>query len=224
MSSYHYTSVTSLAKTALCDWTFESWSDCSSKVVPDGCRDLIWMETHNQGSSWFVSDLSESAYFVDFQANERAYGIRLRPGTTIDETALSNCLQAHPVSELAGNDWLDEFCIRSSELTDALLCLESGLPSVQSAATELGVSLRTLQRLIKKETNKSPQFWHSLSKARRAGRSLQTYQHLSEAAYCLGYSDQAHLTREMGRWFGETPKQLKENHALIELLSEPGFG
>ncbi len=224
MTKYNYFSAPSSAETALCDWTFESLADCSSKVIPDGCRDLIWIETHDDGLTFFISELSQSAYFVDFKADERAGGIRIKPGTTIDTTQLYKWLETNPVSDLVGNDGLDEFCTRSPAVTEALSCLGSGLPSVQASAIELGVSIRTLQRLIKRETHKCPQFWYSLSKARRAGRSLNDYAQLSEVAYCMGYADQAHLTREMNRWFGETPKQLRDNRELVKQLCEPGYG
>lgn len=224
MDYFTYTSKKSLASAALCEWQFEAHIACTSKVLPDGCRDFIFKQSDNQVLDWFISDLEASTYSVESQAQDRIMGIRLHPGTCVNHAALNRWLLDRSVDELLGSDQLDEFCIRSDSLMEALDCLSSGIPTVQRAADELGVSLRTLQRLVKTETTLYPGFWHALARIRRAGRSLPNYTSLSDAAQDLGFSDQAHLTREMTRWFDMTPKKLQTDDELISLLKEPGYG
>lgn len=224
VANYTYSSNRSLAASALCEWHFEAQGACTTKVVPDGCRDFIIKQSDYHPRDWFISDLETSTYSVESQAQDRIVGIRLRPGTRIDVAQLTRWLPDRSVDELMGSDQLDEFCVQSDSLMEALACLSSEFPSVQSVAEELGVSIRTLQRFVKAETSLNPRFWHSLARIRRAGRSLPDYASLSDAAQGLGFSDQAHLTREMTRWFGVTPKQLKTNDELIALLREPGYG
>ena len=72
-------------------------------------------------------------------------------------------------------------------------------------------------------TGASPQYWTSLYRARLAGRALvEGKMPISEIAFASGFADQAHLTREMNRWFGVTPAALREDGAINEgLFSDP---
>ena len=224
MEPYIYASKVSVADAALTEWAFESQLFCETRVIPDGCRDFIIQESLEEGCTWFISDLSRSAYMVIVAAGERMRGLRLQPGVEIRLTDLVSWLHNKNPADLFGSDQIDEFCVRDEQLAVALNCLASGRLTVQSAAKDLGISVRSLQRVVKSGTQRSPHFWLSLARIRRAGRSLDNYDSLSDAAFAFGFSDQAHMTREMKKWFNITPNQIKADAEIRALLCEPGYG
>lgn len=224
MNPYKYTAKDVVSKYALTEWIFESYKSCETCVLPDGCRDFIVQECAEFGSTWFVSDLSHSAYKVPTSAGMRMSGIRLQPGVEIRLSQMNSWLQGRNPAAFFGSDQLDEFCIKTENLTDALDCLASGKRTVLCVARELGVSLRSLQRLVKSDTGQTPQYWFSLARVRKAGRSLINYNSLSDAAIDTGFADQAHMNREMKKWFRRTPYQIKTDTEMLDLMFESGYG
>ncbi|MGI9490577.1 MAG: helix-turn-helix domain-containing protein [Geminicoccaceae bacterium] len=156
-------------------------------------------------------------------AETETLGLRLKPGAQIDERALSSWIGANDPYSLAVGDTLDEFCTISPSTTDILDCLKSGIHSVKEAASTLGMSTRTLQREIRKQTGVSPLFWMSLARVRRAGRRLSEESSAAETAVSCGYSDQAHLCRDIRRWFGVTPTCLVDHPTLLSQLAQTGY-
>ncbi|WP_299375912.1 helix-turn-helix domain-containing protein, partial [uncultured Kiloniella sp.] len=106
---------------------------------------------------------------------------------------------------------------------DALKCLASGVVTVSHAASDLGVSSRTLQRFIVNETGKSPVFWHRLARVRRAGRDIINAGSLAEFAFDYGFSDQAHMTREFRQWFDLSPRTFAKVSRHQEIF-QTGYG
>jgi len=125
---------------------------------------------------------------------------------------------------LFGSNRIDEFCTKPENLTEALNCLASDKRTVLCAANELGVSLRSLQRLVRTGTGQTPVFWLSLARIRKAGRLLVKDKKLTDVAIETGFSDQAHMNREMKRWFGKTPNQVKSDPDLLNAVVESGYG
>jgi len=41
-------------------------------------------------------------------------------------------------------------------------------------------------------------------------------------AHAHGYADQAHMSRDLGRWFGLTPTALRRDPARVARLADPG--
>ena len=224
MSPYSYSLQDSIAGAALAEWTFESHACCKTRVIPDGCRDFIVQASPEGSYTWFISDLSQSVYRITTSAGQQMKGLRLQPGIEIQLSDLTRWLHNQDSADLFGSDQIDEFCVVDEHLTIALDCLASGILTVQGAAKDLGISIRSLQRIIKSGTQRSPHFWLSLARIRRAARSLNQYESLSEAAIAFGFSDQAHMTREMKKWFNTTPNQLKTDDEIRALLWEPGYG
>lgn len=224
MKAYNYATREAASAHALIEWTFESYVSCKTSVLPDGCRDLIVREDSHSGISWFISDLRYNAYEVPTSLGTHIQGIRLKPGVMIRKADLDVWLKTHSPDLLRGSDQLDDFCAQSSNLSEALDCLASGIPTVSCAARELGVSTRSLQRLIKSETDQTPQYWFALARVRQAGRCLVKHMSLSEIAFENGFADQAHMTREMKNWFKLTPGQSKKSPETRDLMLEPGYG
>lgn len=212
------------ASSSLAQWHFHSERESESLVLPDGCRDVIVKHTDESGQTTFISELSHVSYTVVTSPGCYLQGIRLWPGTQIDEHAMYAWLSVNDAESLFESDQIDEFCYRSASLVEALDCLNSDVKSISAAANTLGVSTRSLQRVVKLETGKSPLFWLSLSRARKTARALIKEDNLNEVAYSAGFADQSHMNREMKRWFGFTPMQVKSNTEMHALLSEAGYG
>lgn len=92
--------------------------------------------------------------------------------------------------------------------TDRSLC------RVEQVAADAGMSVRTLQRLFDQHVGVSPSFvirrWRIIDAAEAARAALESddaWRGWSAVAAELGYSDQAHLTRDFRRHLGTTPAQ-----------------
>lgn len=95
------------------------------------------------------------------------------------------------------------------------------------AQRQLGVSERSLQRLVSATTGRPPLYWKRLARLRRAARSLGSEAPLAALAALAadhGYADQAHMNLEFQRWLGLTPQQVRQRADVKRLLFESGFG
>jgi len=214
------------ADNAIAVWSFAANEHCLTRVIPDGCCDIIvaTKKSNSLTPSWFISQLSRSTYEVACGAGESMHGIRLSPGTKIDRSRLDLWVKSNSVRDLFVGDQVDEFCVQSRPLIEALNCLASGVNTINIAARQLGVSPRTLQRIVKNGTGKTPYFWFSLSRIRNTARSLHKFDRLADAAAALHFSDQAHMSREMKHWLGLAPGDVKNDVELFTLLAQPGYG
>ena len=86
------------------------------------------------------------------------------------------------------------------------------------------MSLRALQRELKKARQPPPQFWAQLVRARRAARVVRNDIPLAQIAAEHGFSDQSHMSREFSRWFAVTPKQLRQGaDEVFRILGASGY-
>lgn len=194
-------------------------------VMPDGCRDVIICAPAGDRPFWFYTDLDNCARAVDLPSGVALYGFRLKPGVELDEAALQAATATRNVEPDLMRQLIPEMT-RLSGATDEILqslCTDFGGPA--GAADHLGIALRTLQRHCQEKTSRSPQFWRSLARARKAARQIILHgAALIEVAHSHGYSDQAHMTREFRRWFGLTPGQLKSHPEAQAQLRGHGYG
>jgi len=173
---------------------------------------------------WYVTTLDESARLVTTERDEDIGGFRLNPATTTDNAALLQCVEGRHYSELDVTAAIEDSAVLDLDTLDALTCLSKDNASVASAARTLGVSTRTLQRKLLSSTSKSPVFWYSLARARKAAASMLSDIGFAEIALAHGYSDQSHFTREITRWFRYTPKQLRQNPQQLHSIALSGYG
>lgn len=179
-------------------WEHESTTLSSTKIIPDGCRDLLFWAKPGQRPYWTITSLDEQPYDAQMEGGTFLKGYRLQPGTLINTIGLLKSVQSLDCNAQWVNERINSFCNTSPALDEALAAI--GAPdtkSVSNAAKNLGVSMRTLQRLIKASTGRTPAGWLSLSRARRAARQIPSTLNLAETAYDFGYSDQSHMTREL---------------------------
>lgn len=171
---------------------------------------------------WTVTAVDSAPRRVESQQNERFSGYRLRPGTVVDQLELlawvekGNC--ADIVAVISACTYIDD------DVEEALAYLSNGRASIDQTSRSIGVSTRTLQRKIKAVTGKTPIFWSNLARARKSIKALATDQPLAHIAFENGYADQAHLTREVHKWFGRPPMQIRQNPSAIEQIIDTGYG
>jgi AraC-like DNA-binding protein len=207
----------------LAEWQASPGDDTSAIVIPDGCRDLIVSHAPGEKPQWFVSSIEECSYTVPIEAGVAMRGFRLQPGARINEELLLKSVQHKSLEIDKVRCRLESYVHVPISISEALACLASNAGSVAGAARELGVSTRSLQRLLKRETGHSPACWIQLARVRKAARATLELLPLVEVAAMYGYSDQAHMTREFKRWLNVSPSRVRFENEIVEQLSQPGY-
>lgn len=202
------------------EWEFQAREDTPVTVLPDGCRDVLILSAPGRKAQTLLTewDTGPRQVLVARGTSIRAY--RLRPGTLLSEDALS-AISAAPEEAGPALQDADE---RASEIASLISLLAAPFASLDSAARQAGVSGRTLQRHFRTLKLPPPDFWRQLGRARAAAMVLATPTPVAEVAAMAGYSDQAHMTRAFGRWFGMSPARLRQDTALLAVLHQPGLG
>jgi AraC-like DNA-binding protein len=213
-----------LPEPALELWRFTASSATTVHVPPDGCRDLIVIAPTRGAPVCLVSVLSQASETHAFAAGDQAMGVRLRPGAQFEERAL--------LALLGDREGLDDADLLAAvdaatrldaRVAEALACLAEG-PALPLAQARLGVSARSLERLLSARTQRGPLWWRNLARARRCTRALAGDAPLAALAADHGYADQAHMTRDLRRWFGASPSRLRAMPSMLEALASSGHG
>ncbi|WOI47306.1 helix-turn-helix domain-containing protein [Acidovorax sp. BLS4] len=220
-----------LPPTVLERWQHQGTEAGVTCVLPDGCRDLIVQIDAHGAVHWMVSHLPQQAYGVPASAGEDWLGFRLHPGVGVDADALLQSVQAidltrDPAETAARvHAALADFTRCDAHVQEALAALGQA-PTVGAAARALGVSERTLERLIRTATGESPRYWRALARVRRAAQALagDGGPPLAAIAADHGYADQAHFGRECRHWLGQTPARLRASKDLLASVQSSGYG
>ena len=201
-------------------WTHHVPHATCAPVYPDGCRDVVIIRRPCERPEVRLTRFDLRPRLATLAAGSVLEGFRLRPGAWIDAKALK-AIEAAPEqaaaiirSDLALSDDADH-AIRA-------LCMPGA--TAAAVARDLGLSLRSLQRLFRGLDLPPPDYWRMLSRARRAAAHLAGPLPLAAIAADWGFSDQAHMTRDMLRWFGKTPRQLRSDGETLILLGQPALG
>lgn len=208
---------------ALAVWTYAAETSDAVLILPDGCRDLIVHRPRTGAAILSVSALDHGPRHAVIEAGSHLQGLRLPPGAVID----APILQAHwreddPLEGLTSA--LDEAVSLSPDVTEALGLIGDRLATADDTARALGVSLRSLQRLLI-QTGAPFVYWRGLARARRCARLMiaQADRPLADIALTSGYADQAHMTREARRWLGVTPAGLRCDHRRAAIAAQIGY-
>jgi AraC-like DNA-binding protein len=207
----------------LAEWQFTSAYDSNAYVIPDGCRDLIMRLTPGEKPDWFISSLAGSTCGVPISAGVIMRGFRLQPGVQFCEEQLLACVVSQPADSHDILSRLADSVRLSVSVTEALECLASDVETVAQAAYDLGVSPRSLQRLLARETGQPPVFWFQLARVRKSARAIMTSHALADTASRYGYADQAHMSREFRRWLGVSPANMRTETEIQEQLQHAGY-
>ena len=189
-------------------------------MFPDGCRDVLIIRPLNEPVQVVLTDFDLKPRITGTPSGTEIEGYRLRPGAQISARALEAVsLNIEQVEAI-----INEECGNWSDLDDAIVKLTEPGVTVESASRQIGVSTRTMQRHFVARNLPSPEYWRQLARARRAAELLSSTATLTEIAGECSFSDQAHMTRELMRWFGFTPKQLRKHDSILEDLRQPALG
>jgi len=212
-----------MTNTILAQWQFIATSKSTTLIIPDGCRDFLFRQSCNQRPDWSITSLDSKAYEVAHNKGDLVKGIRLKPGTMIKSGKFLDALLSLKREPDDLIDRVENLTLLAENVSEAMNCLASGLHCVDAAARQLGVSTRTLQRLLREKTGRSPALWMSLARVRKAARLSQGTSRLADIAQICGYADQAHMSRSFKHWFGVSPKQSRSNEHIANGLDQPGY-
>lgn len=205
-------------------WQSYTAVDQQFLILPDGCRDIIYQQPLSQAPQWFITELQLSRKTIASRRGTDFFGLRLKPGVIIkNEQRLIKQLQSQEIDSETLFNCLEDNCEYSSQIDESLRCIAEYPLCVVDCAKQLGVSSRTLQRLVLKHTQQPPSYWLMLARARKCARALSSMDSLAELALEYHFSDQAHMTREFQRLFQATPLQMKKSPELTEQLTAKAF-
>lgn len=226
---------TALADQVACMWTRTAdESSPRTRVVPDGCIDLIWT---NSELTMIGPDTGPRLVPT---AADGVVGIRLKPGSTglllgdvpaselrdaqIDITALWRRTDADTLADRmaaattqrAAAQILEQAALdrlprseRDPGIEAAVAALERpSPPSIRTLADNLGLSERHFRRRFSAAVGYGPKTLEQVLRFRRVLELAPNPGGLADLAAHTGYADQAHLTREVRRLSGLTPREL----------------
>lgn len=202
------------------DWAHDVPAATRAPVYPDGCRDVLIIRRSGAPPEVRLTPFDLRPRLVALTAGTALQGFRLRPGATISARALKAIATTPDQAETVIQSGL----ALSDDVGHAIRALTLPGATVANAARDLGLSPRSLQRLFYGLDLPQPDYWRLLSRARRAAAELAGSLPLAAIAADCGFSDQAHLTRETLRWFGQTPRQMRRDGATLSLLAQPALG
>ncbi len=201
-------------------WEYSVTADETTVIQPDGCRDLILVSRRGEPDAIRLTEWDKQPQVVHLQAGTKMVGYRLSPGTTIASTVLTN----EEPNTAALEDMIESEAAQSSEIFELIEALAQSNATVEQVARQNGRTARTLQRQFRNLSLPSPDYWRLLGRARRSVKVLPCRVPLAEIAHEYGYSDQAHMTREFVRWFGNSPSRLRRDKVSIIGINQPGLG
>ncbi|UJB69950.1 AraC family transcriptional regulator [Acaryochloris sp. 'Moss Beach'] len=202
-------------------WQHTATTSGSALIIPDGCRDIILSTSLGERPAWRITPLDTQTRNVYTREGVSLMGVRLQPGTQINEQQLLSNLSAD-INEQDLKDRINRFCSLSRAVAESLECLRSQPRTVATAAKWLGITPRTLQRLMVSQTGQPPSFWLQLARVRQTALALKTSMSLVDIAHAHGYADQAHMSRAIKHWLGVSPTNLAPEQ--FDRLMDLGYG
>ena len=108
--------------------------------------------------------------------------------------------------------------IAFTRMIDTWLCSAPD-PQIDALVTESGLSMRQLERLTKRYYGLPPKTLSRKYRALRAAAALARGEDLDDSDIGASFYDQSHLIREVKRFAGLTPQQIRkrESHLLTEI-------
>lgn len=204
-------------------WTYAAETTDAVLILPDGCRDLILHRPGTGAATLSISALDHGPRQAVIAAGSHLQGLRLPPGAVIDAPALQALWREDdPLEGLTPA--LGEAVSLSPDVTEALGLIGGRLATADDTAKALGVSIRSLQRLLI-QTGAPFGYWRGLARVRRCARLLvaDADRPLADVALSSGYADQAHMTRAARRWLGVTPAGLRGDDRRAAIAAQIGY-
>ncbi|MEO1483321.1 MAG: helix-turn-helix domain-containing protein [Myxococcota bacterium] len=228
-----------------CLWCFEAGEAREHVIVPDGAVSLTFIQMPQHGRFAGITGPSVTAHRAPLVAGATYAGIRLRPGVAgsvlhgntenyrgvlgplrVDTpwaTTLRQALHSDRTLLEAASSAARQLSSNAAALDDAVVKLADAIVAGDGAQplsllyAVAAVSARQLRRRFKRQCGLSPKELSRLRRVRATCIRLVTERSgLADAAITSGYSDQAHMTREMSAVLGATPRLVDQYLAQIE--------
>ena len=204
-------------------------------MLPDGCVDILFSSVANEPRGLSVVGLMTTAIVPDLQIGQRFFGVRFRPGMAswfvrpsaelTDRTEPLENFWGAPAramqERLAGASTPEEMAavaesfLRPVEPPDAaqhaLRALSEVGISLDQAASNAGMSARSLRRVCLERAGVSPKYLQRILRFRKAAACMRVIGERgaqpswAQLAAACGYYDQAHLIRDFQEFAGATP-------------------
>lgn len=216
-------------------WQFRSPEAPSppTRILPDGCIDLIW-----DGTQLFVAGPDRVAAMASIAPATRLTGVRLTPGAARDllgvpmhlltgqrialdtlwgqhAEMLEDRLRHAPASP--AHQMLDVLAQRAARFDPRMAWLFTRLlagdaPRVPQLARELGISERALRRHCLQHFGYGPKTLDRILRLQRLLALAPQSASLTEAALGAGYADAAHLVHDARDLARLSPTELVRQH------------
>lgn len=223
----------------VCSWAMKL-PEGHFSVWPDGCRDLIAIIPRDRAATVVCSGLDSAPRQVVCDDDTLFVGVRLAAGVAFPWEEHDPCsrhddqvVSPTPFTDFHGWDLETDYDEALHELVNVVNDFASPPPSwVPECIEELrrgdvrrlmSLSKRSIRRKLADATGAPPRYWRSLARVRQAAlEAVRSEAPLVAVAANNGFSDQAHMSREIRRWLGATPMMLRNHREqAVERLSAP---
>jgi len=221
-----------------CFWVITAQRGATIRVVPDGTTSISIELRTSSASGWFLRGPLIKPQELRFRSAATLIGIRLRPGVAylvsriaadamlgrrfrLSGSAFRALTRGNPLARTpTGNiEVLQQFLIERLAnanvhpiVSNAMHAIEQrhGCASVAGIAAECGVSPRHLSRLMRLWVGYGPKCLARVVRFQEALKQMENMPGRSGATLAseTGYFDQAHLTLDLTRMAGATPRHL----------------
>jgi len=184
--------------------------------------EMVWMR-HRDQYTFTVRGPETKATPADLPADAEWLGITFKLGTFLPDFPPGSLLDREDVKLpeatrrsfwLGGSTWEFPTYGNADTFVDRLVRAELLVrdPLVEDVLHEvpLDLSPRALQYRFQRATGLTRKAVQQIQRAWQAAALLEQGTPILEAAYQLGYFDQAHLTNSLRRYMGQTPAQISQ--------------
>jgi len=201
-------------------WSFAPSEASSSLIAADGCFDLIVRTPGAGRASAFVYMPTTHAHQAVVEADTGLYGVRIRPGygaALIESRTDILRVAERSVAARAKPEELESLVVSAIEdyarppniVADFVAHARAIAGTQRLTSTSSSSRERELQRACRKWLGLTPKAFLRIERAWAARDAIREGRPLATVAALLGYADQAHLTREIRKLLGVTPRQLR---------------
>ena len=194
--------------TSVPDEGFISVATWASEIVVTRREERTWMTVRGPETRASVSPIPVDAEFI---------GIRFAPGTFMPSLPPSQLVDRSvdlPAYDdrsfrLDGSVWscpeFDDVEMFVDRLVRSELLVLDPIAAAALAGGDVDVRERSVQRRIARATGVTRRLIAQIERAQQAADLLMRRTSIADVVWDTGYADQAHLTRSMRRFIGQTP-------------------
>ncbi len=217
--SFTYEEKAAISKLVDVFWRTEDVSDGVYMAAADGSWDMIFTTTKEGDVTTRLSGPSTTTTPVYYKKGNKNIGMRLKQGvffTHIPTSKVVDVTETLPMPTkntfILGGHVLDvptyeEFDVFVAGLERIGLLSEDPIVRAVLEGKKYGASLRSVQRRFGQAVGMTPAYVLQIERAWQAVELLKAGKPIVEVVHDLGYSDQAHLNKNIKKVTGYTPRQ-----------------